>query len=58
MPEIETIVNRQAAFSPQPGGESNFTVTQLLPFGLAGELPDGSRGIVREREIAWDEAEA
>lgn len=29
-------------------------VEKLLPFGVAGVLADGSRGIVREREIAWD----
>lgn len=29
-------------------------VRRLLPFGLLIELADGRRGIVREREIAWD----
>jgi signal transduction histidine kinase/ActR/RegA family two-component response regulator/predicted RNA-binding protein with RPS1 domain len=40
----------------QVGARTTLRITKLLPFGLAGILPDGSRGIVREREIAWDEA--
>lgn len=37
----------------QVGDNFVVTVTQHLPLGLGVRLPDGSVGVVREREISW-----
>jgi len=39
------------------GALTTLQITKLMPFGIAGRLPDGSRGIVREREIAWSDVD-
>ncbi len=54
-----------AALSPDSTVTAKCTVgavvpmrtTKLLPFGIVGTLPNGERGIIREREIAWSEQE-
>lgn len=39
----------------QADGYVDVTVVRLLPFGLLVRLPDERIGIIREREIAWDD---
>ncbi len=43
--------------APAIGDIVSIQVTKLLPFGILGILPDGSRGVVREREIGWSTEE-
>lgn len=38
----------------QTGAVAKVRIRRLLPYGLLVDLEDGSVGIIREREIAWD----
>ncbi|MCB0127877.1 MAG: response regulator [Caldilineaceae bacterium] len=41
--------------TPKIGDVIEFRIVKLLPFGIVGTLPDGARGVIREREISWQE---